>query len=403
VVSQRTYDIVVAGGGIAGSCFAGVMARAGYGVLLVEREAQFRDRVRGEATWPWGTAEVRRCGLTEVLERAGSIDIVGVARYHDRQRLSAYYWVEDAIDQLPEVGFVHPVLQECAFTWAAEQGATTLRPAKAVDFHPGTRPSISIQNGDASFEITTRLVVGADGKQSGVRRWTGGETASDPEHHRMGGVLVTGVPWDEYTDAFESTPQGAVNWFPVSREHTRIYLVMKADRLQESGVARSFDRLLEVAARSTPEGKLDGAVQAGPIAFFPNLDTWATRISDQSVTLIGDAAGSVDPTQGHGTAQLFRDVRELSEALIGERNWQCAIEGYAERRARYYDVLHHYDLWDTLLNKSEGSEADCRREQHERAKEADPTLGGWNQIEARGPDGLVADEAARRRYFGEDL
>ena len=33
----------------------------------------------------------------------------------------------------------------------------------------------------------------------------------------------------------------------------------------------------------------------------------------------------------------------------------------------------------------------------------DPTLGGFSSIEANGPAGLVADEEARRRYFGEDL
>jgi 2-polyprenyl-6-methoxyphenol hydroxylase-like FAD-dependent oxidoreductase len=83
----RVFDIVVAGGGIAGSCFAGVMARAGFGVLLVEREARYRDRVRGEASWPWGVAEARRCGLLEAYERAEAIDILGVGRYSNRERI----------------------------------------------------------------------------------------------------------------------------------------------------------------------------------------------------------------------------------------------------------------------------------------------------------------------------
>jgi 2-polyprenyl-6-methoxyphenol hydroxylase-like FAD-dependent oxidoreductase len=43
-------------------------------------------------------------------------------------------------------------------------------------------------------EYTARLVVGADGKLSAVRRWAGEDTRSDAEHHRFGGVLVTGLP-----------------------------------------------------------------------------------------------------------------------------------------------------------------------------------------------------------------
>ena len=50
-----------------------------------------------------------------------------------------------------------------------------------------------------------------------------------------------------------------------------------------------------------------------------------------------------------------------------------------------------------------GDKADRLREGNARAKEFDPTLGGFELLEARGPDGLVANEAARRHYFGEDM
>jgi hypothetical protein len=53
------------------------------------------------------------------------------------------------------------------------------------------------------------------------------------------------------------------------------------------------------------------------------------------------------------------------------------------------------------LVAEEGIEADRRREAHARAKEQDPILGGFGVIEVQGPDGLVADEAARRLFFGE--
>ena len=54
------------------------------------------------------------------------------------------------------------------------------------------------------------------------------------------------------------------------------------------------------------------------------------------------------------------------------------------------------------LLAEEGAAADRRRASHARAKEHDPTLGGFGLIEAQGPDGLVADDTARRQYFGED-
>jgi hypothetical protein len=53
------------------------------------------------------------------------------------------------------------------------------------------------------------------------------------------------------------------------------------------------------------------------------------------------------------------------------------------------------------LEAEEGDEADRRRERHAAAREADPSLGGFGTLEARGPDGLIPDETARRIYFGE--
>ena len=44
----NAYDLVIIGGGIAGSSLACSMAKAGARVLLLESKIEFRDRVRGE-------------------------------------------------------------------------------------------------------------------------------------------------------------------------------------------------------------------------------------------------------------------------------------------------------------------------------------------------------------------
>jgi NADPH-dependent 2,4-dienoyl-CoA reductase/sulfur reductase-like enzyme len=49
----NAYDLVIIGGGIAGSSLACSMAKAGARVLLLESEIEFRDRVRGEILCPW--------------------------------------------------------------------------------------------------------------------------------------------------------------------------------------------------------------------------------------------------------------------------------------------------------------------------------------------------------------
>ena len=66
-------------------------------------------------------------------------------------------------------------------------------------------------------------------------------------------------------------------------------------------------------------------------------------------------------------------------------------------------MIRAVDLWKNQLRMDHDEEADRLREGNARAKEHDPALGGFELLEARGPDGLAADEVARRRYFGEDL
>jgi 2-polyprenyl-6-methoxyphenol hydroxylase-like FAD-dependent oxidoreductase len=151
-----------------------------------------------------------------------------------------------------------------------------------------------------------------------------------------------------------------------------------------------------------PEGSLASAEQAGPIGYFSSSDTWASVIAGNGVVLIGDAAGSPDPCQGHGTSLLYHDVRLLADLLTSESDWNVATKAYATERAQLFAVVHAWDRWhDPFFERSDA--AARLREGHEQARQADPSLGGFAFIERTGPYGLVGDEAARRHFFGEDL
>ena len=71
-MASSVFDVVVVGGGVAGSALGAALARAGLGVLVVERESRFRDRVRGDGIFPWGVVEMTRLGLADLLPASGA-------------------------------------------------------------------------------------------------------------------------------------------------------------------------------------------------------------------------------------------------------------------------------------------------------------------------------------------
>jgi menaquinone-9 beta-reductase len=398
---NRAYDVAIAGGGIAGSVLGLVLARAGLGVVIVEREAVFRDRVRGESIHPWGVAEAYRLGIAPTLKRAGAIDLPVWQRYENRLPLEPYAWADDSIDGRSEVSVAHPALQEAMLTAAAEAGASVLRPAKVTTFRGGTTPELDVSRTDGVTIVRARLVVGADGRTSAARAWTGGTGKQDPPHHRIGGALYEGVELDEGRAHDAILPGGRLIAFPQRGGRTRVYAVTAMERYDDLRGDTSGTVLAGLCETTFPAGSFVDASKAGPVAFFPNNDTWASKIEGNGAVLVGDAAGANDPSVGQGLSIAFRDARVLSQLLFDRSDWSEAVAEYAVRRNAYHDVLRQHARWVGELILDQGPEADRRRERAARAREVDPTSGGFALIFARGPDGLVADDNARKRFFGE--
>ena len=76
-------DVVVVGGGIAGSALAAVLARQGLAVTVLERTRTFPDRVRGETWTPWGVAHLQALDLLDTLVDAGACFATRWAFYDD--------------------------------------------------------------------------------------------------------------------------------------------------------------------------------------------------------------------------------------------------------------------------------------------------------------------------------
>ena len=144
VQTELSFDLVVVGGGLAGSSLAVTLAREGVDVLVVERERVFRDRVRGEVMATWGTVEAKQLGLYELLRQRCAID-VRYLTYHVEGEGAPIDLLAAAPHFEPSLAFHHPVMQEALIEEAGVSGATVWRPARLVSLTPGDPPAAEIE------------------------------------------------------------------------------------------------------------------------------------------------------------------------------------------------------------------------------------------------------------------
>jgi menaquinone-9 beta-reductase len=186
-MAARSYDIITIGGGIAASSLAGAMAERGAKVLVLERERQFRDRVRGEAIVSWGVAEANELKICHLLKEKCGHDVPFVEAGTGLRDLRA-----TTLQKLPLLSFPHQVMQETLLVAAENAGAEVRRGVSVEQVECGAEPAVVVA-GNGHERISARLVVAADGRGSAARKWTGFPICEQSNDYYMAGVLLTDV------------------------------------------------------------------------------------------------------------------------------------------------------------------------------------------------------------------
>ncbi len=394
---KTDYDVITIGGGLGGSALAKVLAEKGLRVLVVERETQFKDRIRGEWIAPWGVAEAQKLGLYEILlERCARespfFETLGMG---PPRALRA-----TTLQHLPALTLYHPAMQEVLLDAARKAGAEIWRGTTAREVRPGTPPAVAVEHAGNARELTARLVASADGRSSVARGWGAFSPRRGKPKLLGAGVLFENMNAnDEISVSMINPFVGRVAYlFPQGAGRVRAYLMYETDldRLQgERDVPRFIEHCLQTGM---PAETYSGARAAGPLASFEMTESWVDHPYRDGLALLGDAAGSSDPTWGQGLSQTLRDVRLLSRNLLASDDWDSAAHAYAEAHDRYFNKLIKVTNWLFDLMFARGAEADGRRARalpllaEEPARFPDHIFSG--------PD-LPAGEQVRQRLFGE--
>jgi 2-polyprenyl-6-methoxyphenol hydroxylase-like FAD-dependent oxidoreductase len=332
----QSTDVVVIGGGIAGASLASSLAAAGLGVTILEATDVFADRVRGESMQPWGVREARTLGVEQVLLDAGAHTTLEWRIYTEGFGVTGVLPVGMMIPEIPgSLNLRHPTACQALLDAAAGAGATVVRDVRGVTVTPGPEPSVSYAVGGEAAELRPSLVVGADGRNSTVRKQVGITPERQPAISYIAGLLLDGLD-DVPTDHDVVVEEGDQFFllFHQGNGRARVYVCTGESRRHDFAGPQATEHFLAACGVATYpwSEQVVGGTPAGPCASYPGDDTWVDAPYVDGVVLIGDAAGHNDPIIGQGLAIAMRDARTVRDLVLEGARVATAFSEYGAER-----------------------------------------------------------------------
>lgn len=314
-------DVVIAGGGPAGAATAIALRRRGCNVIVFDRAAFPRDKVCGDVLLPEAQdtlhdLDLDLSDLKRYAYRCDGLRYVGArgrqiaGEFRDGSGKLRSWWMIRRRD-----------LDAWLLNEARRAGAHIVeRTAVAGLLYEGERVSgVSVRCADGTVrEISSRVVVGADGASSVVAQAVGA-FSRQPEHTCIAGrAYVHGLSLPApYLEVF-TTPKvlpGCAWIVPVGRSEANVgvgVVMTTSDRL-----ARTPQELFEELRAESPllRERLQGAGSIKLKGWMLPSATERRRLAGPGWLLVGDAGAMVDPFTGHGIQNALSAGRLAAETI----------------------------------------------------------------------------------------
>jgi 2-polyprenyl-6-methoxyphenol hydroxylase-like FAD-dependent oxidoreductase len=383
-------EIVIVGGGIAGMSLASSLAGDGYEVAVLEASIDYEDKVRGEEMCPWGGAEAQELGVYQALLDSDARISPEVVHYDSlvppEVSLTHAIPANVVVPGVPGlVNLRHPEACAALAKQAVEAGADVQRGASNVRVTPGTAPTVTAQGTTGeSLEFHPRLVIGADGRNSTVRRQSGVKLLRHGPTHMIAGVLVDGLDDPEIEHDWLATSDDLfMASFRQHKAQVRLYLVpgMK-QRTRFAGRDGLAEFMRSANFACLPFGdRLAAATPIGPLATYAGDDTWTEEPYTDGVVLIGDAAGYNSPIIGQGLSIAMRDARSVRDAIRSGEPLPGGFSAYAAERAERMRRVRTGAIFMSAVAADDCDNRIARRARFFELQEAEPLmmamLGSW--------------------------
>jgi len=353
-LKSEQREVVVVGGGPAGSACAAFLARAGRDVLLLDAARFPRDKVCGESVSPGAWQVLAELGAADAVRALAPRPIRGMRlRSPDGTSFAGRYPTTEVAGFGMRRLTLDATLLEVARRAGAEvrEGVTVVA-ALAAGGAPGAEraPSwpaaaavggVLAETAQGPLAVRARLVVAADGRHSRVARSLG-LLAERPRHRRFAvRGHFEGVEGLADTGEMHVSHAGYCGVAPLSGGLANVAIVLAPEALALAGgdltgfFLRTLHALPELGERLARARLLAAPRAIGPLAVEARRP-WAP-----GALLVGDAAGFYDPFTGEGVTLALRSARDAAEVALA-----ALATPSGPRDLRAYEARRHAQTRD---------------------------------------------------------
>lgn len=326
-------DALIVGGGPAGLAAAIVLARAGVHTMLCEKGSFPVDKACGEGVMPTGWSHLQQLGAAPFLDEHNCTPIAGIRYVSPSGRVAAAPFAEG-----PGRGIRRAALSTAL--WQAARSLPALRIEQQTPAEPLARVDGGVLVRAGQRRVRARLLLGADGRHSRVRRWA--DLDGPPAQRQRWGVRrhFHLSPWHDTVDVHWSDEGVEAYVTPCGDAQVNVALLWDKARCHR---VRGGDRLFPSLLAAFPRlhARLQGASPLSAVRATGPLEQPASRTVGDNVLLLGDAAGYLDAITGEGISLALAAALSLEETVIpllrqGRAPLTSALTAYERRHQALY-------------------------------------------------------------------
>jgi halogenation protein CepH len=375
-VRQEEFDVVVVGGGPAGSTLGALMAMQGHRALILEKETFPRYQI-GESLLPSTVQGICRIlGVTDQLAQAGFLQKMGGTFRWGANPTPWNFKFSVSPKISGPTSFAYQVerskFDKILLDNAVKKGAELRENCAVTDIiEDGDRVTgVTYTEADGTpREVFAKFVIDASGNTSRIYKRVGG-TREYSEFFRslaLFGYFEGGkrMPAPNSNNIFcEAFPSGWFWYIPLSDTLTSVGAVVRredADKIQgdpEIALNNLISESPAIRDMLSPATRVTTG-QYGQLRVRKDYSYHHTTFWRPGFALIGDAACFVDPVFSSGvhlaTYSALLAARSINSILAGKVEEQRAFDEFEARYRREYGVFYEFLMSFYDMHVDEGS------------------------------------------------